>query len=273
MGLQPIETNLFDFFIEFDIPLIERRVEDDVCWFTSEVPFPLLNGALHATFAPEEAVRRTHEVLDRLMDHGNPFLWWLTPNTRSAHLEQALVDRGLVAERPNNAMSTDLRSAGVLDEQPPPGVTVEPMTEDNIDELVLAMLDGFGMPHDLSDPFRRLLGAPSTDRVTLRNVLARIDDAPVGAGSVVASDRAVAGLYNIAVREEARGRGIGRAVTIELMRIGAGQGCTESILHASAMGESVYARLGYRTVGQVAQYLWTPDQSDRSSTGPTHTTG
>lgn len=260
MGQQPIETNLFDFFLEFDIPVIERHIEDDVCWFTSEVAFPLLNGALRATFDPEDAVRRTHEVLDRLIDHGNPFLWWLTPSTRSAELEQVLVGRGLVTDdHATNAMSIDLPTTPVLAEQPPAGVTVEPMTADNVDDLVLAMLDGFGMPPHLLDPFRRLLSAPSTERVTLRNVLARLDGAPVGAGSVVASDRTVAGLYNIAVRDEARGRGVGRAITAELMRIGAAQGCSESILHASAMGEPVYARIGYRTVGQVVQYLWTPD--------------
>jgi GNAT superfamily N-acetyltransferase len=259
MGLQPIETNLFDFFIELDIPVIDRRVEDDVCWYTSDVPFPLLNGALKARFAPQDAVRRTHEVLDRLIDHGNPFLWWLTPNTRSDDLEQVLAERGLVADHPNNAMSVDLRTASVLGEQPPAGVTLEPMTDANVDELVLAMIDGFGMPHDLLEPFRTLFRAEATDRVALHNVLARLDGEPVGAGSVVVSDRSVAGLYNIAVREQARGRGVGRAVTVALMRIGAQHGCSESILHASQMGEPVYANLGYRIVGQVAQYLWMPD--------------
>lgn len=257
MGLLPMETNLFDFFVEVDLPMIERHVEDDVCWFTSDVAFPLFNGALRATFATEDAVRRTHEVLDRLIDHGNPFLWWLTPNTRSAELEQVLVDRGLVFDRPNNAMSIDLRTAPVLDERPPSGVTVEPMSETNLDELVAAMLDGFGLPHTLLGPFRELCQAAPTERLALHSVLARLDGEPVGAGSVFVSDR-VAGLYNIATRDEARGRGVGRAVTVELMRIGAAQGCAESILHASAMGESVYARLGYRTVGQVAQYLWAP---------------
>lgn len=258
MRLEPIETNLFDFFTGIDIPVIDLHVEDDVCWFTSDVAFPLLNGAVRAEFAPGDAVRRTHETLDALIRHGNPFLWWLTPNTRSADLEQVLVERGLAADRPNNAMSIDLRAASVLDEPPPPGVSIEPMTDANIDELVLAMLDGFGMSTDLLPPFREICAAEGTNRIALHNVLARLDGEPVGSGTVVVTDRTVAGLYNIAVRNQARGRGVGRAITVELMRIGAAQGCTESILHASAMGEPVYAGLGYRTVGQVVQYLWTP---------------
>ena len=43
------------------------------------------------------------------------------------------------------------------------------------------------------------------------------------------------------------------------MRIGAELGCTDSILHATAMGEPVYAKLGYVPVAQVQQYLWTPE--------------
>ena len=258
MQLPPFESNLFDSFTEFDIPVIDRHIEKDVCWFTSDVPYPLFNGALNARFAAGAAANRTHEVLDRLVDHGNPFLWWVTPSTRTPQLEQALVDRGLVTDGPNNAMSLDLRSTRVPDEHPPPGVALEPMSDTNADEILLAMLDGFGEPHDLLEPFRAFLGPAPTDRLTLHNVLARLDGQPVGAGSVVVSDRTVAGLYNIAVREPARGRGVGRAITVELMRIGAAHGCTESILHASAIGEPVYARLGFRTVGQLVQYLWTP---------------
>lgn len=261
MALLPIETNLFDFFTDIHAPtVIDKRVEDDVIWFTSEIAFPLLNGAMAARFEAEASTHRTHEVLDDLMNHGNPFLWWLTPNTRSTDLEGVLVERGLAADESNNAMSLDLRAAA-LDEKPGPGVTIEPMSEANTNELTLAMLDGFGMPRDLTAPFLTFLNAPTSARVSLHSVLARLDGEPVGAGSVVVSDRTVAGLYNIAVLEGARGRGVGRAVTVELMRIGVAQGCTESILHASTMGEPVYAKLGFRTVGQVTQYAWAPEET------------
>ncbi|MGZ5417587.1 MAG: GNAT family N-acetyltransferase [Nocardioides sp.] len=227
--------------------------------FTSSIAFPLFNGAVNAQFEPGDAVRRAHEVLDRLTSHGFPFLWWLTPNTRSPELEAVLVERGLVTEGPDNAMSVDLRDLPVLAEQPPAGVTIEAMTAANVDEVTNALLAGFGMPTELAEPFKGLLTASSSDRVTVRHVLARLDGRPVGAGTVAVSDNTVAGLYNIAVRDEARGRGVGRAVTVELMRIGAGLGCTESILHATARGEPVYAKLGYVPVAQVQLYLWTPD--------------
>ena len=98
MQLHPIETNLFAFFSEIDIPAIDLVAEEDVVTFTSPIAFPLFNGAVNARFEPGDAARRTHEVLDRLIGHGFPFLWWLTPNTRSPELEAVLVERGLVTE-------------------------------------------------------------------------------------------------------------------------------------------------------------------------------
>lgn len=261
MPLEPLETNLFDFFSAVDIPAIDLRVEDDVLWFTSSIADPLFNGAAGARFEPRNAVRRANAVLDRLIDHGHPFLWWLTPNTRSAELEQALADRGLTAEQANTAMTLDLTASALLDEAPPPGVTLEPMTDANVDELSLTMLDGFAMPHELAEAYKGLLTARTTDRVSLHNVLARLHGEPVGAGSVVVTDNEIAGLYNIAVRDEARGRGVGRAVTIELMRIGAERGCSQSILHATPMGEPVYAKVGYRPAGEIKLYLWMPEGS------------
>ena len=85
-----------------------------------------------------------------------------------------------------------------------------------------------------------------------------MDGTPAGAGSVLISN-GVAGLYNIAVPSHARGRGVGRAITLELMRIGARHGCTDSVLHAPKMGLPVYQKLGFKTVCEVQQYLWMPN--------------
>ena len=253
--LAPVEQNLFDFFAGVGPSVFDTRDEPDVFWFTSDVAFPLFNGALNARFAQGSGTRRTHEVLDRLMEHGNPFLWWLTPSTRTPEIEGALLERGLVTEGPDIGMHLDLRDHPALPEAPPEGVTVKPVAPEEMDELTLAVLDGFGAPHELLGPVRDFLGVEGGGNVKVTNVIARLDGEPVGGGSVVVTG-STAGLYNIAVREQARGRGVGRATTCALMRLAAEQGCTESILHATAMGLPVYARLGYQPVGEVMQYVW-----------------
>ena len=194
-------------------------------------------------------------MLDQLIENGQPFMWWLTPSTRTPELEASLRERGLVALDVDRGMHVDLTDLTVLDEAPPHGVTVEVAGDDDLPAClpatVLAMLDGFEMPRDLSDSFHHLLTSlPATYEQRLVHVLARVDGEPAGAGSVVVSD-GVAGLYNIAAPPLARGRGVGRAVTLELMRLGAQHGCGSSILHATAIGLLVYQKLGYEAVCEI----------------------
>jgi ribosomal protein S18 acetylase RimI-like enzyme len=87
--------------------------------------------------------------------------------------------------------------------------------------------------------------------VAARTIVARLDGEVVGTALVVI-DGPVAGIYNVGVRESARGRGIGRAVTAEVARIARATGCRLAILEASAIGAPVYRRLGFREVGTVA---------------------
>lgn len=257
--LAPVENNFFSFLSGLRTSTLRAHDEPDLFWYASDVAFPLFSGALRARFSADAAPGRTHQVLDQLIESGLPFLWWLTPSTRSPELESVLQERGLVAQGANKGMHVDLRDLTVLDEALPDGVTVEVAGEDDVTAMVLAMLDGFEMPRDLSELFRDVLTSmPETDDQRLVNVLARVDGHPAGAGTVVISN-GVAGLYNIAVPSHARGHGVGRAITLELMRIGARHGCGDSILHATAMGLPVYEKLGFDTVCEVQQYLWTPN--------------
>lgn len=256
LRLAPVEQNLFDFFADAGPSIFDTHAEPDVFWYTSDVDFPLFNGALDARFRVGDAVRRTHQVLDLLMDHGRPFMWWLTPSTRAPEIEAALLERGLVAEGPNIGMYVDLTGHPALGEPLPAGVTVAPVAPDEMDDMALAVLDGFGMPRDLLAPVRRFLSAEGSGTTRTFNLVAKVDGETVGGGSLVAVG-GTAGLYNIAVREHARCRGVGRAITLSLMRLGVEQGCHESILHATPMGLPVYTRLGFSPVGEIVQYVWT----------------
>jgi len=256
--LAPIESNLFDLFTGLQTSALRTHDEPDLHWYTSDVAFPLFSGAVRARFSAKDAPGRTHQVLDQLIDNGQPFMWWLTPSTRSPELESVLQERGLVAQDVNHGMHVDLSDLTVLDEAAPSEVSVDVAGDEDLPATFLAMLDGFEMPRELSDSFHDLLTSmPTTDEQRLVHVLARVNGEPVGAGSVVIS-KGVVGLYNIAVPSHARGRGIGRAITLELMRIGARHGCDDSILHSTAMGLPVYQKLGFETVCEIQQYLWTP---------------
>lgn len=70
---------------------------------------------------------------------------------------------------------------------------------------------------------------------------------PVGAAQVLLSD-GIAGVYWVGTVEAARGRGVGEAVTRAVTNRAFDAGAAVVSLQASAMGEPIYARLGYFTL-------------------------
>jgi GNAT superfamily N-acetyltransferase len=244
-----VEENLFALWTAgAACPLFRSEPADDVLALHSDVAFPLFNSVTGARFA--DVRRRTHEIVDSYVEAGLPWMWWLTPSYTSPELESVLEERGL--ERlPVPGMHRELIapvSTGL-----PAGVEIQ-RTQDT-DTYADVMVAAFGMPQLLDEPLAELMRQVLPGSL---NVLARLDGELVGCGTAYVAGP-TAGLYNIAVQEEARGRGIGYAVTATLMDLAAEVGARHVILHSSEAGLPVYERLGFVEVCQTPQYLWLPE--------------
>ncbi len=80
-----------------------------------------------------------------------------------------------------------------------------------------------------------------------------LDGRPVATSQLfVGAD--VAGIYNVTCLPEARGRGIGAAVTRVPLLEARRQGYYLSILQASDLGYPVYRRLGFQDCGRLNTY-------------------
>jgi GNAT superfamily N-acetyltransferase len=62
------------------------------------------------------------------------------------------------------------------------------------------------------------------------------------------------GIYLVATRPEARGRGLATALMRHALAEARKRGCTTSSLQATALGRPVYQRMGYREIGAV--HMW-----------------
>jgi ribosomal protein S18 acetylase RimI-like enzyme len=91
--------------------------------------------------------------------------------------------------------------------------------------------------------------------------LGRLDGRPV-ATSRLSSAAGVAGLYSVVTLAEARGRGIGRAMTLAALYAGRDAGLTIATLQSSDMGLAIYRRLGFREVFRYGIYVRYPPGSD-----------
>jgi hypothetical protein len=247
-----VERHYVELFTRAETPVMRRMPDEDVLLYVSDLPLPLGSGAVAPRFAVEAQVRRAGECLDLLFGNGRPFHWWSGPLSRSDVVAQVVEGRGLVTEGPTPGMHADLALVSLP--EPDGRVVVEQcLTREEWLEANLVFAEAFGMPSQFAQTFVDLW-ASVEGAVQL---VARLDGLAVGCAAGVAID-GVMGVYNVGVLESARRRGVGRAVTAQLMRIGRVQGCHSSILHASELGYPVYLALGYEHVTDVHQHVWLP---------------
>jgi ribosomal protein S18 acetylase RimI-like enzyme len=89
--------------------------------------------------------------------------------------------------------------------------------------------------------------------------LALSDGKPVGTSQLFLSEE-VAGIYNVTCIPEARGQGIGSAVTLAPLLEARQMGYQIGVLQASQKGYNVYRRLGFHDFGKLSVHLWENDR-------------
>jgi GNAT superfamily N-acetyltransferase len=65
----------------------------------------------------------------------------------------------------------------------------------------------------------------------------------------------VAGIFDVGVVPTARNRGIGKALTLAACQLARSLGCQHALLNASAMGEPIYLKLGFTSLGYGKTWL------------------
>lgn len=88
-----------------------------------------------------------------------------------------------------------------------------------------------------------------------RTYLALLNGKPVGTSQLFLSE-GVAGIYNVTCIPEARGKGIGSAVTLAPLLEARKLGYRIGTLQASKQGYNVYRGLGFQDFGNLSVYLW-----------------
>jgi GNAT superfamily N-acetyltransferase len=84
--------------------------------------------------------------------------------------------------------------------------------------------------------------------------LAHVDGRPAGISMTIVT-HGVAGIYWVGATEEARGRGLGRTMTAVAVEAGLEMGGASASLQASPMGESLYRRMGFKTIFDYRLYM------------------
>ncbi len=248
--IRQVEQSLFAWRrIFLDVEGVSDYGARDVQGCLSDVPFHLFNGIYDARFTNWEA--RGSQVANDYIARGLPWFWWVTPMTTSPVLESVLENSGA---RRSGAPGMHI----FLENWEPaqgPGPLELAVLSPATPGIAQALLGLFGVAGVYDEPMAR--HAVAFARANTFAVLGTWEGTSVGGGLGLVSNGTL-GLYLIATHRDYRGRGIGRAITERLMAEGKARAAREAVLHSSAMGLSVYRRLGFVEVCDTTQFIWQP---------------
>lgn len=233
-----------------------EKLEDTDSWLRclTGLPHPLANIVVVLSGATDAYTALLEEVETISVEQGIPLAMLLfgdvTPQAFASIAEDrqwVLLDKmpGMWMEIPEGF------SAGPF----APGVEVRHANDAAGLEAATRMLtEGYPIPLEVSDFFMRgihIEGEQSGGK--LANFVATLDGQPAACSSVCIED-GVAGVYCVATLESARGHGLGTAVTRAAVEYGRRNGATHAMLHATAMGEPIYRKIGFAEQCRIPVY-------------------
>lgn len=239
-----------------DTECVEVVIEPDVRYRIGDVDHEYLNHVYGARLEPETAGERIADLVARVGLGRRPFTWTVWPSDRPHDLRDRLVAAGFESEGDGPLMAVPLADA------PDPGPAPKELEIRRVAEpTALAELSAFvassmGDRPDLVAPFaatfERLILEPDPRIVQFAGWV----DGDLVSASALFTGSGAAGIYGVMTSEATRGRGYGRALTAATMEEGRRRGLDVAVLMASALGEPVYRRLGFRDVGRVTFLRW-----------------
>ena len=155
--------------------------------------------------------------------------------------------------------------ARLFSDRPAPGMVVESKVDATSHSASVSPVDDpfvldelcevVGVAYGFGPGIRGILGGWPSD-ASVRGFVAR-DDRRVVATALAVNDD-VGGIYMVGTLPEARRRGFGEAVTAAATNSLFDDGASAVVLQASAMGEPIYARMGFRTFTTYTQWAIDP---------------
>jgi GNAT superfamily N-acetyltransferase len=229
-------------------------------WLITGTPYERLNGIYWAA-----AGQSVDAALEPFRQADVPMLWHVGA-TSPVGLPALLRDAGLRAYEAEPAMVCDLGGPAARWSLPDSPDDLEIRRVGTEAQLRAWVRIWAGPASPLLCDRLVALRAPSAFGVSPRapHLLAVLDGEPVGCAAVWVGrlpgreGRPVAWLEHVATRVPARRQGIGTALTRACLDLARRRAASHAALTASPSATHLYRRLGFRDVGTVTRYLWTP---------------
>lgn len=201
-------------------------------------------------FDPLHADEQLDAIIDSYRHHlpWRKVLYWSFSSPHPLDLEARLLARGFDWNWRPHWMWLDFHSMR-LDHARPPALRVEV-----VEEVPLWEVSDLPYYNQESSSVRYALTQAHPQHVW--HFAAWLNDQVVGhcTLNLTTGDLGLAGLFDVGVIPAARQQGIGTALTLTACQFAQQMGCHHAFLNATEMGESVYRRVGFTSLGY--GYTW-----------------
>ena len=237
-------------------PSVELSIGRYLTWLITNMPDHFMNLVV-CTQLPLEGI---DELIDGALTHFRSLnirrLSWLArEGVPATEIKKHLVAHGLTfSESFATEMGADLML--LPEELPLPAGLKILLVEDEekLQQWIHVASIGFGVREEFEKVWYDFFVEAVFD-MRFRTYLALLNGQPVGTSQLFLS-AGVAGIYNVTCIAEARGQGIGAAITLAPLLKAREMGYQVAILQASRLGYNIYRRLGFQDFGKLSVYLW-----------------
>ena len=226
------------------MPGIEFHEESDVFYLSSAAPVFYFNSVFDARFN-ENVNERIDSAKDFFRHRGRlSFTWHISPSSRPENLSEMLVARG--GELLESMPYLVVRLEDVPRDFPSPASfsCQSVRTHEMLAAWTSIYCGARGYGESSDQLFKVFADLDLTETSPLQLILGYLGDDPVATYSVFI-DGEIAGLYSLSTLPEARGYGIGTAISVAAADLAIEYGCQTAMLLSEHPSRNICKRLGF----------------------------